>query len=421
MKRVILGTLLAIITLGASAQNIDKVKDMLKNNELDKAKEGIDNLLANPKQQKKADVWITKAKIYGAIAASDKFKTLVPDGRADALEAIKKAQEIDKNETTTLLTLDNYKPVYELYAGYFDLGASQYNAEKYEDALASFKKSNAISAFIFSNGWGLSKLDTTLAYYSALSAMNAKKEDEAVSLFQQLADAKVGAKPEHVTIYRYLAKHYLDKKDIPNMLKYVKEGEELYPKDDYLPLVEFDYLRSQGDKKAIYAKYEELIAANPQNYDMILDYANELFNETHVSEAKDRPADYAERCAKIEDLYKKALAIKPDALEANLNLAKHYFNQALFLEDDANKIKGTNPDDVKKKADIKAQVVALCEKAIPPFEVVFKELDSKSNLKLSEKSEYKSACNNLAYCYDRKKDKAKADFYQKKYDEADSK
>ena len=76
---------------------------------------------------------------------------------------------------------------------------------------------------------------------------------------------------------------------------------------------------------------------------------------------------------------------------------------------------------MKKKADIKAQVVALCEKAIPPFEVVFKELDSKSNLKLSEKSEYKSACNNLAYCYDRKKDKAKADFYQKKYDEADSK
>lgn len=34
------------------------------------------------------------------------------------------------------------------------------------------------------------------------------------------------------------------------MQKYVKLGEELYPKDDYLPLVEFDYLRSQGDKKS---------------------------------------------------------------------------------------------------------------------------------------------------------------------------
>lgn len=421
MKRIMLVTLLAVITLGASAQNLDKIKDMVKNNELDKAKEAIDQLLTNPKQQKKAEPWIVKAKVYGAIAANDKFKTLVPDGRTDAFEAIKKADEIDKTETTTLLTLDQYKPIYELYSGYFDLGASQYNAEKYEDALSSFKKSNSISEYIFSKGWGLSKLDTTLVYYSALSAMNAKKDDDAVVLFQKMADNKIASKPEHVTIYRYLAKYYLDKKDIPNMQKYVKLGQELYPKDDYLPLVEFDYLRNQGDKKAIYAKYEELIAANPQNFDMILDYANELFNETHVSDVKDRPADYAERVVKIEDLYKKALALKPEAREANLNLAKHYFNQALFLEEDANKIKGTKPEDVKKKEEMKAQVVALCDKAIPPFEVVFKSLDGKENLKLSEKSEFKSACNNLAYCYDRKKDKAKSDFYQKKYDDADKK
>ena len=113
------------------------------------------------------------------------------------------------------------------------------------------------------------------------------------------------------------------------------------------------------------------------------------------------------------------MAIKPDALEANLNLAKHYFNQALFIEDDANQIKGKTPDDVKKKEELKAQVLSLCNKAIPPFEVVFKGYDSKETLKLSEKSEFKSACNNLAYCYDRKGDRAKSDFYQKKYDEID--
>ncbi|MFT3946283.1 MAG: hypothetical protein QM763_04845 [Agriterribacter sp.] len=421
MKKTMLVIILAVCTSGVFAQSIDKINDMVKNGELDKAKEGIDQLLTNAKQQKKVEAWIAKAKVYGAIAASDKFKTLVPDGRSDAFDAIKKAEEIDKNELVKQLTLESYKPVYDLYAGYFDLGASQYNAEKYEDALATFKKSNDISSYIFSKGWGLSQLDTTLTYYSALSAMNAKKDDDAAALFQKMADAKIGGKPEYVTIYRYLAKYYLDKKDIPNMQKYIKAGQELYPKDDYLPLVEFDYLRNQGDKKAIYAKYEEIIAANPQNYEMIIDYANELFNETHVSDAKDRPADYNDRIAKIEDLYKKALAIKPDALEANLNLAKHYFNQALFIEEDANKIKGTKPEDVKKKDELKAQVVALCDKAIPPFEAVYNNLIAKETLKLSEKSELKSACNNLAYCYDRKKDKAKSDFYQKKYDEIDSK
>lgn len=421
MKKGMLVILLAVCTLGGVfAQNVSKINDMIKNGELDKAKEAVDQLVANPKQQKKAEAWLTKAKVYGAIAASDKFKTLVPDGRQDAFEAIKKGEEVDKTELTKLLTLESYKPVYDLYAGYFDIGASQYNAEKYEDALSSFKKSSEISSYIFKNGWGLSQLDTTLSYYSALSAMNAKKEDEAAGFFQKLADANIGGKPEYVTIYRYLAKHFLDKKDATNMLKYIKQGQGLYPKDDYLPLVEFDYLRSQGDKKAIYAKYEELIAANPENYEMIIDYANELFNETHVSDVKERPADYNERVTKIEDLYKKALALKPDALEANLNLAKHYFNQALFIEEDANKIKSTKPEDVKKKDELKAKVVELCNKAIPPFEVVFNTLSAKDNLKLSEKSELKSACNNLAYCYDRKKDKAKSDFYQKKYDEIDN-
>lgn len=419
MKKLIMMFLVAGITLNLSAQNLNKVKDFLQKNELDKAKEGIDLLVANPKQNKKAEVWVVKSKIYSAIAASDQFKTLVPDGRAEALDAIKKASEINKNETATLLALENYQPVYSLYGGYFDLGAAQYNAEKYEDAYTNFQKSEDVSKFIFSQGWGLSELDTTLIYYSALAAMNSKKDDEAAAAFHKLADAKIAGKPEYVTIYRFLAKHYLDKKDIPNMQKYVKVGTELYPKDDYLPLVEFDYLKNAGDKKAVYAKYEELIAANPENYEVIVDYGNELFNETHVSDEKARPADYSERLVKIEELYKKALALKPEGIEVNLNLAKHYFNQALYIDDDVRKIRGNKPEDVAKKKELQDKVIALCDKAIPPFEVVFAEFDGRDDLKVSERSEYKSACNNLAYCYDRKNNKAKADFFQKKYDEAD--
>ena len=115
MKKIMLIALMAGWTLGLSAQNLNKVKSMLEDKELDKAKEGIDALLATPKNQKNAEVWYTKAKIYGAIAASDQFKTLVADGRTEAFEAIKKAQEIDKNKATTLLTVDSYKPVYDLY------------------------------------------------------------------------------------------------------------------------------------------------------------------------------------------------------------------------------------------------------------------------------------------------------------------
>jgi len=419
MKKILFISLLAGLSLGLAAQSVDKAKEFLKNNELDKAKDAIDQTLTNPKNQKSPDAWYMKAKIYSALAANEQFKNLAPDPRGDAFEALKKSMELDKNKATVLLTVDNFKPVYDLYGGYFDVGANQYNAEKYEDALASFKKAGVVGQYIFANGWGLSKFDTTLTYYTSLAAMNAKKDDEALAGFTQLADARVGGKPEFVTTYRYLAKYYLDKKDEANMEKYIKIGKELYPKDEYLPLVEFDYLRSKGDKKAIYAKYEELIQTNP-TYDLQLDYANELFNETHTVDAKDRPADYEQRCAKIEGLYLGALLANPDGIEAHLNLGKHYFNQALVLEDEASKIKGTKPEDVKKRDDLNAKNLALCDKAIPHFEAVFKAFDSKGKLKVSEKSEFKSSCNNLVYCYDKKKMKDKSAFYQKKYDSADT-
>lgn len=420
MKKFLLIALIMVAALGTQAQKLDKAKDYLKNKELDKAKTEIDGVLATPKGQKNTEAWITKAKVYGEIAASDKFKTLVEDGRSDAFEAIKKAVEIDKNQAGVFLALDNYQPLYVLYTTYFDVGANQYNAEKYTDALTTFQKAGNVGQFIFSQGWGLYALDTTLTYYAGLAAMNAKRDDEAAASFQKLAEAKIGGKPEYATIYRFLAKYYLDKKDEANMSKYVGIGKQLYPKDEYLPLVEFDFLRDKGDKKAVYAKYEEMINSTP-TYELIVDYANDLFNETHTVSADKRPADYAQRVVKIEALYKKALELKPDGLEATQNLAKHYFNQALAVEDSVSNIKGKTPDDVKKKAEMNARVLALCDQSIPHFEKIVNELSTKSELKPAERSELKSAYNNLAFCYDRKKDKAKVDFYQKKYDELDKK
>src|SRR5690242_436825 len=74
MKRVFLSTLLAFLVTGLFAQKLDKAKDLLKANKLDEAKTEIDGVLANEKNQKDADAWYTKAKIYNAIAAADKTK-----------------------------------------------------------------------------------------------------------------------------------------------------------------------------------------------------------------------------------------------------------------------------------------------------------------------------------------------------------
>lgn len=421
MKKSLLVFFSAILVQGIIAQDVKKVKDALASNKLPEAKTMIDQMLANPKNQKNAEAWYLKGKTYSAISASAAERANVPDARMQSLDAIKKSQEIDKNSATLYLTVDNYEPVFNLYKSGFEQGAALYNEEKYPEALGVFKETNTVGDYIFSQGWGLYKLDTTITYYSALAAMNAKNQPEALSYFAKLADANVGGpnNPEYVTPYRYLAKHYYDNKDEANMMKYISAGKKLYPKDDYLPLLELDYVREKGDKAALFAKYDEILAASPDNFDVTIDYATELFGETHVTEAAKRPADYDQRCLKIESLYKKAIELKPDSYEAKLSLGKHYYNMMLIKEEDAKAIKGTKPEDVKKKADINAEVMAAADKAIPYLEEVFKHYDTLGKLKVSERSNFKSSCSLLSYCYGKKKDTAKVSFYEKKYDEAD--
>lgn len=422
MKRVLLSATLAIAGTVLFAQDVKKTKEFITANAWDKAKTSIDATLANPKNAKNAEAWYLKAKVYSALAIFPNPKEPNTfENRNTALEAIKKLQEVDKTQAQVFLTMDQYKPVYDLYTTSFEESADKYNQEKYAEALEAFKNTGVYGDYIFSQGWGLYKLDTTLTYYTALSALNAKKDEDAVKYFSKLADAKVGGKPEMATSYRYLAKHYYDKKDEANMMKYITAGKELYPKDDYLPLLELDYVRDKGDKAALYKKYDEMLATNPDNFDMLFEYGNELFGETHVADASKRPANYSENLKKIEELYTKAATLKPENSDVWLSLGKHYYNQALFKEDEVRAIKGAKPEDVKKKADMNAEIVALADRSIAPLEKVFAMFDGEGKLKTHDKSNFKSSCNLLNYAYGMKKDKAKADFYQKKYDEADTK
>jgi hypothetical protein len=419
MKRIIFTLLAATGLMTVSGQNLNKIKESITANKFSEAKTAIESFLNNPKYQKNPELYYLKGKVLSAISMNATERAILPEARMLSLDAFKKALEIDKNQSTLYLTVDNYKPVFDLYSGGFEEGAAHYNAAKFEEALSTFKNTGVIGEYIFAQGWGLYKLDTTLTYYMGLSALNAKKEDQAIAYFTKLADANVGGNSDMATPYRYLAKYYFDKKDDVNMNKYIDAGLKIFPKDDYLPLLAIDHARDKNDIAYLLKKFEQLLAINPESFDLVFDYASELFGETHVSEASKRPVDYTERCSKIEGLYNKALALKADSYETMLSLGKHFYNQMLFIEEDSYKVKGTTPDAVKKKAEYAALINEMVDKTIPQLEKVFSHYDPQGKLKVGERSNFKSACSLLNYCYDKKKDKAKAEFYQKKYDEAD--
>jgi hypothetical protein len=544
----------------ASAQNLTKIKTFITDKKFLEANTAIDELLKVPKYQKNHEVYYLKSKVLSGIASDPALRKDFPNVRMKTMDAFKKAMEIEKNETMMLLTIDKYEPIVTLYTGGFEEAADHYNNSRYEESYSTFKESSAAGEYIFSQGWGLYKLDTTLTLYLGLSALNSKKEEEAVGYFSKLADENIGGTPDRATPYRFLAKYYYDKKDEAKVKQYIESGLKLYPQDDFLPQLMIESVRDKNDMGLLLNTYKDLLRINPIGLDILIDFASEIFSITHLREEPkasigqtkeniiktlgqpnkisktltqnidtellfyenekmeigidvktgkvnyvhelkspwlEQLGSYQDKCSLIDSLYKRALGLyslsntkpfigqskqsvienfgSPDkvsktttqnsetelliyeeenmeigvdmstgkvdyihqldshsSIKTNSNyskdveilirfsLGKHYYNQMLFVEEDLYKIKGQGPDQTNKRAEISAAIDALGSKAIPHLESVFNYYDKQGKLKVNDRSNFKSACTLLTYCYNMKKDKAKADFYQNKYDEADA-
>ena len=239
------------------------------------------------------------------------------------------------------------------------------------------------------NGFKFPVFDTTLIQNIALSAYRAKKDDEAAVYYKKIADQKIAGK-DNIDIYQLLIEYYMKKGDQANTEKYFALGRELYPADDRWYQMELERVDSK-DKKALFAKYEELMPKYPGKYLMTYNYAVELFNYTYAGDAK--PADYKETQKKIESVLKTTIGIKKDYPQA---------------------VKGTTPADQKKKADLKTKMIEAADQLIVYSQAASDLYSAKPTLKAGERGNYKVVNGYLATAYEVKGDKAKADEYRKK-------
>jgi hypothetical protein len=129
----------------------------------------------NRQESKNADAWYTKAKVYNAIAASDKTKA--DEAHATAFDALKKYIQYD-DKMLISLQIDKYQPLNEIYGAYFKEGADNFNDKKYEAAYSGFKSALDVSKFMAEKGWLTSKIDTTCTLYAGVSAEKLEKPDE---------------------------------------------------------------------------------------------------------------------------------------------------------------------------------------------------------------------------------------------------
>jgi hypothetical protein len=404
------------IGFGQSLQDINEMMGKLQHK---KAKDGIDKFLSDPKNAAKAEGWFYKGRIYNnyskdstvSIAESYTLKK-------ESFEAFKKYQQLDSKEVSFIL--EQHGSYFDLYNGFFDIGAREFGNKNFSTAVDGFKAALMVEDYVRTkgyeyNGYKFPALDTSVVLNTALAASNAKDEVTAISYYKKLTDASVSGE-QYKNIYEYLAEYYAKQKDDASFKAIIEKGRSLYPNEKIWDEMEIDAVSNTGNKEALIAKYEELMAKQPTEYLWPYNLGVELYNSLYAGDKK--PANIEATKAKLSEALIKA--IKNDkAIDASVLMMRHKYNDAYEYQDSARKIKGMKPDDVKKRNEIKAAFLKKVDEAISYTTPVINYYAALSTLKPIQKINYKSALDYMNQFYTAKNDLKKAAEYEKKRLEVD--
>ena len=417
MKKISLILLLLTGSLISIAQSLDEINELMGKFEYKKAKEGIDKYLGDPKNAAKSDGWYFKGRIYNALS-KDSLVSIedAMNYKLGAFNAFKKYQELDAKDIRFIL--ENHISYFDLYNGFFDIGAKAFNGNNYETAFNGFKNAALVEDYIRlkgyeTNGFKFSSLDTSLVLNTAIAARNAKKDDDAAIYYKQLADANLTA-GNYLDVYEWLAEYYAKKKDKASFDAILEKGRKFYPKDEYWAELDIRESTEGLNKPDMFKKYDELMAKYPDNYVLHYNYSVELYHYIYSEEMKN--ANTSAYKTKLPELLKKVIAIKSTS-EANFLMMLFLYNNSIDLSEDARKLKGPKAEDLKKKRALEAEAAKEMNESIPYAETVVNLFPGIQKPKSSEKINYKQALNILKTIYDLKKDAAKSALYDKKIKE----
>jgi hypothetical protein len=420
MKRMFLSLILAAVFSGLFAQSVDKAKDLLKANNLPAAKDEIDKALLVEKNQKNAEAWYAKVKIYNAVAVNDSLKAKYPDALIQSLDALKKYSQLDDKKLVSL-TVDQYKPINEIYQGLFQTGAANYNAQKYPDALADFRGAISAIAFMFKQGWIKQSMDTTATLYAGISAEKSDKREEALIYYKTIADSgitKIGGN-DMTEIYKWLADYYTRKGDKESAAKYVALGKSKYPNDIFYDELQLDELRKNGPKDSLFAKYEEINREHPDSSIYYFNYGLELYQYATDTSTGKRMANADSLIHKAQGKLLTSVKLNPNYPQAYLVLGQISYNEGVEFQVLGKPKGNTNAEELKKRQDYRAQSVKKFDEAIPYLEKVDQLLGGQGKLKKADKIALRDAYDMLITIYESRKDKPKIDAWTDKYNNVD--
>ncbi len=415
MKKLCFFSFVLFVAASAGAQSLDDIGKLMEKNKYDAAKVSIEKYIADPKNVASAEAWYYKGRIYNSLSKDSTVAKLdAYNYKQTAFDAFKKNQQLDKLDLR--MKSEFFKSYLDLYLGFYDLGAQNFNLKNYPAAYNAFSKSQDMENFILSKNYlydeiKLNKLDTALVMNIAASALQASDTLNAVINYRRITDAGITGL-DYERVYEYLARYYLDKKDNSNAQMILTKAKTAYPTNNFWNALEVEQISKSGDIKALLARYDELYNKDPRNFANSYNYAVEMYNSLW---ANDNKSPDTTLFLKLTTVLRSAIAVD-ESMDATMLLNNHLFNVAADYSNKAALIKVTKitkPDELKKKKDLNASSISYMNELIPYGESMIKFLSAKTTLTTKQKINYKQVANYLSDAYRVKGDLKKSAEYDK--------
>lgn len=231
-------------------------------------------------------------------------------------------------------------------------------------------------------GYQLSPKDTIYLYYAASSAVSAADYDDALKYYNELkAVGYDGSELKYTAVN--IESGEVETLDKTTRDLYIKAGTHKDPKEENTPSKKAEIVKNialiyqqQGKNDEALAAYEDAIASNPDDVNLVLNKANLYFKLGDKDKFKELMSKASEMAPNNPDLlynvgvinmeqgnleeareaYRKTLEIDPTYINAQLNLSTTYVNEGNSLIDEMNSL-GTSRadtaryDELRKKKD----------------------------------------------------------------------
>lgn len=413
--------LLTILTAAfvSNAQSTDEIDKLMIFKKYAESKTMIDKIIADPKNAIKSVNHYYKGRVYNSFSKEPKTSALDAFAlKQTAYESFQKAQELDKKDER--MKAENYESYFDLFGEFYNMGANIFNAtdKNFPLAYKAFSKAEEIEQYIFAKGYkfagiNINKLDTNLIINIGKAAVLSQDTAAGIASYKRITDANV-AGADQEGIYLYLASYYNDKKDDANFNEIIAKGKKLYPKNTDWEGYELDKVLKEKNKAVLLAKLDEVYKRDTTKFGVSFNYAVEMFNMLHASNTTDADKKLVNP-DKLSVVTKAAIA-SDKGIEANSLLAKHLYNQAVALANEAITVKVSKPAkplEAKKKKDLTTAANLKYDELFPYADKSVKHYQALQKMTTREKSSYRELLGILRTYYEAKLDSKKAAEYDK--------